>query len=147
MTYWRMTAKTQKHPAIEPGETVLQASYGLSRGVVAFANRVDGMPRVKVWNEEMGEAEGLAAPLKHTGVLALTDRRLLFFRKRFAIGRPKTIIGDWPLGQIAAIAYEADDNTVTVTFSDGSSAGLHSPANQWPHKLVEGFARLKNLGN
>lgn len=141
-----MTGKAQEHPAIEAGETVIQASYGLSRGVVAFANLVDGMPRVKVWNDEMGTAEGLAGPLKHTGVLALTDRRLLFFKKRFAIGRPKTLIGDWPLEQVAAIAYDSEDNTVTVTFADGSSAGLHSPSNQWPDKLVEGFARLKDGG-
>lgn len=140
-----MTNKTQKHPAIESDETVIQASYGLSRGIVAFANLVDGI-RAKAWNDEMGKAEGLAGPLKHSGVLALTDRRLLYFKKRFAIGRPKTIVGDWPLEQVAAIAYDGEDNTLTITFSDGSSAGLHSPSNQWPDKLVEGFARLKDGG-
>lgn len=138
-----MTGKVQKHPEIEPGETVIQASYGLSSGVIEVANQVDGMRHVKVWNEEMGNAVGLANPLKHTGVLALTERRLLFFRKRFAIGRPKNLTARWPLEQIVAIDYTKDDNTLQVTFSDGSSAGLHSPPNQWPHRLVEGFSRLK----
>lgn len=144
MTYWRMTKKVQKHPAIAAGETVIQASYGLSNSVVQFANRVDGVRHFKVWNDEMGEAEGLAEPLKNSGVLALTDRRLLFFRKRFAIGRPKTLAREWPLDQIDAIDYDDDDNTLRVTFSDHSSAGLHSPRNQWPEKLVAGFGRLKD---
>lgn len=137
-----MTKKAQRHPAIEPGEIVIQASYGLSSGFVQFANRVDGIPNFKPWNEEMGTAEGLADALKHTGVLALTDRRLLFFRKRFAIGRPKTLTKAWPLEQVTAIDYDEEDNTLRATFSDGSSAGLHSPRNQWPHKLAEGFAGL-----
>lgn len=143
MTYWRMTKKVQRHPAIAPGESVIQASYGLSSGFVQFANRVDGIPNFKPWNEEMGTAEGLADALKHTGVLALTDRRLLFFRKRFAIGRPKALAKEWPLDQVVAIGYDDADNTLRVTFLDGSSAGLHSPRNQWPDKLVEGFAQLK----
>ena len=79
MTYWRMTKKVQSHPEIAAGETVVQASYGLSNSVVQFANRVDGIRHFKVWTDEMGEAEGLAEPLKNSGVLALTDRRLLFF--------------------------------------------------------------------
>lgn len=143
MTYWRMTKKVQAHPAIAADEQVIQASYGLSSKFIQFANRVDGIPRYKSWNDEMGEAKGLAHPLRHSGVLALTDRRLLFFRKRFAIGRPKTISGEWRLDQVEAIDYDETDNILSVTFTDQSNCGLHSPRNQSPHVLAEGFTRMK----
>lgn len=94
----------------------------------------------------MGVAEGLASPLKHAEVLALTEQRLLFFRKRFAFGRPKTLTREWLLDQVVAIDYDNGDSMLQVTFADRSSAGLHSPSNQWPHKLAEGFARLKADG-
>lgn len=148
MTYWRMTKKTQKHPAIAPDETVIQASYGLSKGFVRFANRAADPtpasgPRNVTWNDELGTAEGLAAPLKDTGVLALSDRRLLFFKKALAIGRPKTLTAEWPLDQVLAIEYDRQDNRLMVRFADGTGAGLHVPRNQWPDKLVDGFARLR----
>ena len=147
MTYWRMTKKTQKHPAIDPGETVLQASYGLSATFVGAANAAVSAQqsrtiRTAVWNEDMGDGEGLARPLKNTGVLALTSKRLLFFKMMFAIGRPKNLVAQWPLDQIAAIDYSEADKTLMVTFADGSAGGLHSPKNQWPHKLAAAFQEL-----
>ena len=143
-----MTKKTQKHPAIAPDETVIQASYGLSRGFVRFANRAADPtpasgPRNIVWSDEMGEAEGLAEPLENTGVLALTDRRLLFFKKAFAIGSPKTLTAEWPLDQVLAIEYDEAEHHLMVRFSDGTGAALHVPRNQWPDKMVDGFAALR----
>lgn len=146
MTYWRMTGGVKKHPIIEPGEVVHHASYGLSAGVVKAANHAvdptpESTPSPMIWNSEMGEAIGMAAPLGTTGVLALTDRRLLFFKKMFAIGAVKTLAAQWPIKDVTAVQYDKESNTLTVGFSDGTSAGLHCPKSQHPHKIVEGFVQ------
>ncbi len=147
MTYWRMTGGARKHPDITADEDVIQASYGLSAGFVRKANRLadpsphDGIS-TDVWNADMGEAEGLAEPIKTTGVLALTTKRLIFFDKRFAIGRPKKILATWPLEQITGITYSKPDTTLMVEFTDGSASGLHVPSSQSPGKMIDGFAQL-----
>lgn len=90
----------------------------------------------------MGEAQGLAEPLKQTGVLALTDKRLLVFKKQLAIGSPKDLSAQWPLDQVTSIAYDKAASTLTVHFTDGTGAGLHVPSNQSPDKLAAAFNGL-----
>lgn len=147
MTYWRMTGGVRKHPEIAPDEEVIHASYGLGASFVRRANALaapsprDGVS-VDTWNANMGEAHGLAEPISTTGVLALTSKRLIFFDKRFAIGRPKKILATWPLEQVANITYDGPDKTLMVEFSDGSASGLHVPSSQSPKTMVEAFARL-----
>lgn len=142
-----MTGGVQKHPNIASDEEVIHASYGLSASFVREANRLaDPSPHVGIstdaWNADMGEAEGLAEPIKTTGVLALTTRRLIFFDKRFAVGRPKKTLATWPLEQVTGITYSKPDTTLMVEFADGSASGLHVPSSQSRDKMEEGFSQL-----
>lgn len=106
MPWWRMTPGVRKHPAIQPDETVIHACYGLGAGFVRGANRATDPtpgsgPKAVAWDDTfMDGVTGLATAIDQTGVLALTDKRVLFFAKRFAIGRPKQIVGEWPLDQV-----------------------------------------------
>ncbi len=147
MTYWRMTNGVRRHEAIAPDEEVFHASYGLSRRFVNAANRVAdpnpaGGVQIETWSTDMGAAEGMAAPLRDTGVVALTSKRLLFFKKRFAIGRAKNLTAEWPIGQVTSIEYDRGSKIMMVKFADGSGAGLHVPPSQSPQDLAAAFQNL-----
>lgn len=148
MPWWRMTPGVRKHPAIEADETVIHACYGLSAGFVRMANRTADPtpasgPRPAAWDDDfMNGATGLASVIDQTGVLALTDRRVLFFAKRFAIGRPKNLIGEWPLEQVRNMSYDKSETVLRIEFTDGSHSGLHVPPSQSPAFLVERFSEL-----
>ena len=136
--WWRFTSKIQKHDAIASDETVHWACYGLGGKIVAMANRSIS-PVSETWSVPTSN-DGLAAAIDRSGIVALTDRRLCFFAKRFAIGRPKSLTADWPHETLEAIEYE--DDTLTISFADGSSAQLHVPSNQSPGKLIAAFEQL-----
>lgn len=133
--WWRFTKKIRRHPTIHDGEIVHQACYGMGAAIIAIANRVVAQSSTGHgggWQAESGT--GLAEPINRTGVVALTDRRLLFFAKRFAIGTPRDLTAEWPLEQVADLTW--GDDTLTLEFVDGSSAQLHVPSNQSPHQLI-----------
>lgn len=136
--WWLFTRKVQKHPVIQPGEIVHRACYGMGEGIVGIANHLvsanSAMP-IEAWSAADGT--GLATPIDRTGIVALTDRRLLFFAKRLAIGTPKILTAEWPLEQLRDILW--DDDTLTLSFRDGSAAKLHVPSNQSPKKLVQAW--------
>ena len=149
MTWWRMTKGVAKHPTIQPDEEVVHASYGLSSKIVSFANRaVRSSPQsgatYETWNADLGATEGLADVFKTSGVLALTNKRLLFFAKRFAIGTVSDLTAQWTFDQVVAIEYDAPESSLTVKFVDQSWAGLHSPGIQRPQRLADGFRSLKS---
>ncbi len=151
MAYWHMTKKVLGHPELGAEENVLHACYGLSANFVSMANvaansrtimvgRTGDVSSLELWTTDFAGEEGLAAPLTKTGVLVLTDQRLLYFEKALAIGKPKKILATWPLRQLTAISY--DDKTLRIRFSDGSIGGLHVPKAQQPRKFLDAFAEL-----
>lgn len=124
------------HRALEPGESVQHACYGLGGQIVAFANR--SLSRTsETWDTPESSQHGLAAPIDRSGVVVLTDRRLLFFRKRFSIGTPKNLTHAWPLTQISDVEFIEDN--LGIEFADGSKAALHVPPMQKPKRLAELF--------
>lgn len=152
MAYWHMTKKVARHPDLGEGETVLHACYGLSADFVALSNVAAGGTSIvlrdssltstqgDLWESDFQGKSGLAAPLVYTGVLALTDERLLYFKKGTVVGRPKKIVATWPLEEVAAVGY--DDKILRVRFRDGSVGGLHVPSSQHPKRFLEAFETI-----
>lgn len=139
--WWRFTKKIQRHAVIQDGETVYQACYGMGAAIVEMANRaVAQSPTGPGGGWQAEDGTGLAEPIDRTGVVALTDRRLLFFAKRLAIGTPKTLTAEWSLEQISDLSWS--DDTLTLAFVDGSRAQLHVPSNQSPQKLVTAWQQM-----
>lgn len=138
-----MTKKMADHPAFAPDEHVVEAVYGLGKGMLKAAD-LAGRRRVGGSGPDYsGEFEtavkgrdgfGFAAEVEGNGVLVLTSRRLLFFRKATVVGRPKTITAEIPAGELRGAAF--DRPMLTVSLSDGSMIGLHVPRNQDPEAMA-----------
>jgi hypothetical protein len=148
MAYWHMTRKVARHPTIDPDETVLHAAYGLGASFVRFANSsATGLNAVQrgrpslfqeeLWSADYDGSEGLAQPLQCNGVVAVTDRRVIFFKKATVVGRPKHIAGVWSHDQVEGAEYDATDKVLRLRFVDGSSGGLHVPGNQKPQRILD----------
>jgi len=136
--YWLFTKKVQRHVTIQADEVVYQACYGLGATVVQVANRTLSVGR-ETWSVPQKD-EGLASSLSRGGVIAISNKRLLFFAKRFAIGKPGKLTADWPLSQLTNISWI--DPQLSISFVDHSKASLHVPRNQSPLKLVSAWQAL-----
>jgi hypothetical protein len=119
---------------LEPGEVVVDACWGLGKGMLRWAD-VAGRARFEAQAEAAtsGGEGTMAAPIDRNGILALTDRRLLFLPVKTALGKPKAIACTWGLDKVVGAAWEKP--MLTVAFSDGSVGGLHSPADK-PEEFV-----------
>jgi hypothetical protein len=140
------TKRLQNHPALQPGELVRQAGYGLGYGTLALADRALG--RVRQPDERDNGSygaehraatggkytSGFAAKVSGNGVLAVTNRRLLFFAKTTVIGTPKAITAELPLSGVSGATYDAP--MIGVHLADGSSFALHMPRNQKPDEIA-----------
>ncbi|MEM9018592.1 MAG: hypothetical protein AAGC68_16395 [Verrucomicrobiota bacterium] len=147
-----MTKKVARHPEIDEDETVLHACYGLSADFVALGNAaaagLSSLHRSTIsptntpdaWNSDFVGQPGLASALTVTGVLALTNQRLIYFRKAVVVGNPKKILATWPLEQLSGAGYE--DKILLLRFSDGSVGGLHVPGSQNPKRFLEAFEEV-----
>ena len=136
--YWLFTKKVQRHVTIQADEVVYQACYGLGATVVQLANR-SLSPSQETWSVPNAD-KGLASSLNRGGVIAITNKRLLFFAKRFAIGKPGKLTAEWPLSQLTSISWI--DPKLSIHFVDDSQASLHVPRNQSPLKLVSAWQAL-----
>lgn len=136
-----MTKRLSDHPAFEPGEVVRHAVYGLGKGALRLADQMSGVRAGLGYSDEHQAATGgldvggFGAMVQGSGVLALTNRRLVFFRKATVIGTPKTITAEIPIEQVVRARHEKP--MLTVEFADGSTLGLHVPPNQRPEEIVD----------
>jgi hypothetical protein len=127
------------HADLEAGETVVDACYGLSKGVLAAADFVSLGGRAKPYSEAAGArtadpAGSEGAKIDRTGILCITDRRLLFFPVKTAITKPKAVAAAWPLASVVGATFER--NILAVEFADGSVGGLHVPGAEHPSDFV-----------
>lgn len=136
--------KVRGHGDLAPGETVADACYGLGKGVLATADlaRAPGIRRYSKEAELATDdpAGSMAAAIDRTGILAVSDQRLLFLPVKTAITKPKAVAASWPLTQVQGAAY--DKPMLTVAFADGSVGGLHVPAAEKPDGFVAAVNRL-----
>jgi hypothetical protein len=139
----KSSKKVVGHPDLEPGEQVLDACYGLGKGTLRLADLTRGpkAPGAHSYAAQMDGATGGAAgvgaaaeAIDRNGILALTDRRLLFLPVKLAVTKPKAVGAAWRLEDVVATAYERP--MLTVTFVDGSVGGIHCPAAEKPKEFV-----------
>ena len=113
---------------MEPGERLLAAIRTMPRGTTMGIG-IGGAVGAVVADRQAKKAhakqsEGSAAkdwPAVRSAV-GLTDRRLLIYDYTFT-GKPKDLIGQFPLDQIASLDVDKGlTNKVRFTFTDGSAA-------------------------
>jgi hypothetical protein len=131
--------KVRGHRDLEAGETVVDACYGLGKGVLAAADFVSlGGVATQYASDADGRtvdpAGSEGAKIDRTGILCITDRRLLFLPVKTAITKPRTVAAAWPLSGVAGATFER--NILAVEFADGSIGGLHVPGAEHPSDFV-----------
>ena len=136
--------KVRGHADLEPGETVVDACYGLGKGVLSFTDRLDPQRAHHYSNEASAAthdpAGSAAAAIDRTGIICVTDRRVLFLPVKTAITKPKAVAAAWPLAAVVESGY--DSPMLTVTFADGPTGGLHVPRPEKPNDFVAHVNRL-----
>ena len=135
--------KVRGHAGLAPGEMVADACYGLGKGVLGAADlaKLPGMRHYSMQADRAtaDPAGSMAAAIDRTGILAVSDQRLLFLPVKTAITKPKAVAATWPLAEVRGAAY--DKPMLTVAFADGSIGGLHVPANEQPAAFVDAVNR------
>lgn len=139
-----MTRKLADHRTLEPCESVVEAVWGMGKGFLRAADLSGGRSNTPVGRNSYadeyeavveGRAEhGFGGLVDGDGVLALTNQRLLFYKKATARGTPKAITAAIDAAHISRASY--DKPMLTVLFDDGWATGLHVPRNQGPDAFV-----------
>ncbi|MGI9608971.1 MAG: hypothetical protein ACR2NL_01620 [Acidimicrobiia bacterium] len=143
-----MTRKMVDHPSLEPGESVIEAVWGLGKGFLRAADIAGGLGNTLVGKAsyadqheqsvEGRDESGFGGLVDGNGVLALTNRRLLFYKKATVRGTPKAVTAAIDATRVSGADYNKP--MLTITFDDGSATGLHVPRNQGPDAFVQAIA-------
>ena len=141
--------KVVDHPKLEPGERVVDACWGLGRGALRAAD-IAGRSFLNEWlSSDPGYAEqldaatageGMAARIDRNGILALTDRRLLWMPVSTAVKKPRDVEAAFALDDIEDIAY--DKPILVVRFADGSAGGFHAGPADKPAEFVAAWRSM-----
>jgi hypothetical protein len=125
--------KVADHPDLLPNEHVIDACWGMGRGMLKAADLSGKMFLTKALSDKPGYTDELdaattggamASRIAHNGMFVLTDKRLLWMEVKTAVRKPKSVSAAFELGDIADIAYEKP--ILAVAFSDGSRSGIHA---------------------
>ena len=113
---------------MEPGERLLAAIRTMPRGTtmgIGIGGAVGAVVadrQAKKAQSQQGEGSAAASWPSVRSAVGLTDRRLLIFDYTFA-GKPKDLIGEFPLDQIASVDIDKGvTNKVRFSFTDGSAS-------------------------
>jgi hypothetical protein len=131
--------KIQGHADLETGETVVDACYGHGKGVLAAADFVSlggrARPASSLADTQTDDPAGTeGAKIDRTGILCLTDRRLLFLPVKTPLTKPKAVTAAWPFASVAGATFER--SILAIEFTDGSVGGLHVPGAEHPSDFV-----------
>lgn len=147
-----------KSELLESGEEYLGATYALPGGrfgrmvgfgVAGAAGAVVAQRKARQRAEEHGDAlgAGLAerVPEGKDLVIAVTDRRLMFFSFLAMKGHPGDLVAEYSLDEVASIEAERKRLMVTllITFADGSVVDFDAQKMAKPAALVEGYASAR----
>ncbi|MFN8025183.1 MAG: hypothetical protein U0W40_02165 [Acidimicrobiia bacterium] len=134
----KSSKKIVGHADLEAGETVVDAVYGLGKGVLRMADLAGGTRRFHYQGDAEARTDDPAgssgARIDRAGIIVLTDRRLLFMPVKTAITKPKAVAAAFPLTDVLGASWEK--NILAVEFADGSIGGLHVPRNEDPEEFV-----------
>ncbi len=120
---------------------------GSQLGGLVGALMVDKLGGEKLDAEHIVTDEGIAAtiPKRQPLVLGLTGRRLLVWGHGKMSGKPKGLLVEMPLDQVAGIQMEKQKLThaTAVVFGDGTGVFFEAPRIGKPDDFLETFNRLK----
>ena len=138
----RVLAATLAHP---PGSSLY--SVGMRKRQSAAAAGVLGS--VLKGKAGQGELEGEAATLgKKMGVMALTEKRLLWFAARVGLSigpQPTKLVRAWPHYEVAGLEFDPSGQRYpmfALSFPDGSAIPLMSEKGHKPERLYEAWQHL-----
>lgn len=135
------TKKIVGHPELLPGEQVLDACWGAGANMMTVAKWVG--PRDRSLKHSIkdvkGTGDGRAAAIASNGILALTDRRLLWCPVKTKVGKPEKIIG-FDFEEIEELRHEKP--VLVVEFKDGSSSGIRADFMGRPGDFLKAYESL-----
>jgi hypothetical protein len=138
---------------LKPGEKVLAAIRTQPRGSTT-GMAVGGLIGAAVAGRQASKAkaqvaEGSLASTWPGGRFAvgLTDQRIMTFSYT-AMGKPKEMTGEYPIGQIASVEMEKKKvaNAVRFAFSDGSSVEVECAKLEKVGDFLSAFQGVKGAG-
>lgn len=89
--------------------------------------------------EVAGKGDGRANAIASNGILALTDRRLLWCPVKTKLGKPEKIVG-FEFDEIAEVRL--DKPLLIVEFKDGSSGAIRSDLMERPGEFMKAYESM-----
>jgi Bacterial PH domain len=115
---------------MQPGERLLGAIRTMPRGTtmgIGIGGAIGAVVadrQAKKANARQEEGSNAAAWPPKRSAVGLTDKRLLIFDYT-AMGKPKSLIGEFPLDDVASLTVDKGlTNKVSLAFTDGSAVQL-----------------------
>lgn len=147
----KVTKADRKAGLLLPGESVLAASavgyVGQFQTTLAAANAgVAGLLHARSTADRAtpAAAGSLATtwPALRSGILAVTDQRLVLFTQSLRTFGPKEVAAAWPRDRIHALTVESGkaSEIVSVQFVDGSVAQMEAIVTARPELLATAIA-------
>jgi hypothetical protein len=137
----KATKKIVGHPELLPGEIVIDACWGAGHTMMKWGGIATLVSKPRLSTQEQrrevaGKGEGRAEAIASNGILALTDRRLLWCPVKTKLGKPEKIVG-FEFDEIAEIRH--DKPLLIVEFKDGSSGGIRSDLLERPGEFMKSY--------
>ena len=135
------TKKVVGHSDLLPGEQVLDAVWGAGANMMKVAKLVGPVNKsIKDDIKEVsGTGDGRAKAINSNGILALTDRRLLWCPVKTKVGKPEKLIG-FEFDEVEGLRHEKP--VLVVDFKDGSSSGIRADFMGRPGDFLKAFEEM-----
>jgi hypothetical protein len=134
---------------LEPGERVVAAIRTMPRGTTlgmgigGAVGAVVAERQAKKGRAEQTEGSAAAGWPSVRSAVGLTDRRLLIYDYTL-MGKPKNLVGQFPLDQIASVEVDKGvTNKVRFAFNDGSASQVECAKLEKVGDFVSAFEGVK----
>src|SRR5688500_16057389 len=133
--------KLAGHPDLIPGEQVREACWGAGATMMKAARWASiAKPERSDIEEVEGKEGGRADVISSNGIMALTDRRLLWCPVKTKVGKPEKLFG-FEFDEIAELRL--DKPLLIVEFTDGSSGGIRTDLMGRPGDLMKAWESIR----
>jgi hypothetical protein len=137
--------KLAGHPDLIPGEEVKEACWGAGAAMMKVARWTNiDRPQHSDIEEVVGKGGGRADVIASNGIMALTDRRLLWCPVKTKVGKPEKLFG-FEFDEIAELRF--DKPVLVVEFKDGSSGGIRTDFTARPGDLMKAWESIRPRGS
>jgi hypothetical protein len=134
---------------LQPGEQLIAAVRTMPRGTT-MGMAVGGLVGTAIAHGQASKAQAASGPTASTWpkgntAVGLTDQRLLIFNYT-AMGKPKDLVGEIPLDQVASVELEKKKvtaNTLHIGFVDGSAVQVECAKMEKAGDFADAFMRVK----